>query len=760
MILVLGYYDKSNLGDEQYKTSLLNLLRKNGVRGTVEFVNPHMISEIPPDTSLVICGGGNIIDSWFWSKIKTLILGYRGPVIALSVGLSWESTITDEYLDKYNMVVLRHSTWMDRVADVVGMDRVMCIPDIGLNLDPQPAMKFERPRIGVFWVNGIEIEGLREALEPYLETHDIVTYCMNVSTEEHEGDRFANMRLRFNEASPDMSWETLMSHIGGLDLAICARFHANIFSIVQHTPFVCYASTTKTKFLMDENNFHENVATDFESLRTAIDWSLRNRDTLIEKIRSVHQDARYVLSNFRVPCLLPTLESIEAECTDLEEDGATPEEIARTALVRAIGSSDNKYLWGFTENIRAGNHSLIDMIKWVWEDYKPPKRRGLRFLQTPDDFSGVHRSGWEAVTRTLRQLEMPDGILCDLSLDATFTWRCEELLTKGVIPYKQMWIGFIHHTYLEDYSPNNVAVMFRNPAFITSLKTCKTLIVLSKYLAEKVRESLDQLHINVPVEVVFHPTEAVFSGKFNIRSWLDKPTLTQVGAWLRNPYTIYALKLPWGHKQVLEGPKMENYVHPQQWHVANTLVKCACVCADGQVTDTSTTSRSHDSIMTRYMTLYIKSELGAPSFAQVRAGAPCCSAVTMWSTSWSRRMKLIEARLLRNYASVTKLRMLSNHEYDILLSRTVVFLDLLDCSAANTIIECAMRDTPVVVNPHPAVREYLGADYPAYWYDTSQIWRAFNPSIMYKANQYLANMSKTDLTFDVFVQKIERILQN
>ena len=55
-------------------------------------------------------------------------------------------------------------------------------------------------------------------------------------------------------------------------------------------------------------------------------------------------------------------------------------------------------------------------------------------------------------------------------------------------------------------------------------------------------------------------------------------------------------------------------------------------------------------------------------------------------------------------------------EYDTLLSQNLIFLDLYDSSANNVIVECIVRSTPVLVNPLPAVREYLGAAYPLYFH--------------------------------------------
>jgi hypothetical protein len=64
---------------------------------------------------------------------------------------------------------------------------------------------------------------------------------------------------------------------------------------------------------------------------------------------------------------------------------------------------------------------------------------------------------------------------------------------------------------------------------------------------------------------------------------------------------------------------------------------------------------------------------------------------------------------------VERLTRLSGAAYDELLSKAVVFLDLIDASAVTTIVECMVRGTPLLVNRLPAVVEYLGTDYPLYF---------------------------------------------
>jgi hypothetical protein len=85
------------------------------------------------------------------------------------------------------------------------------------------------------------------------------------------------------------------------------------------------------------------------------------------------------------------------------------------------------------------------------------------------------------------------------------------------------------------------------------------------------------------------------------------------------------------------------------------------------------------------------------------------------------------------------LQRLSNEQYDALLARSVVFLDLHASSANNAIVECIVRRTPVLVNPLPSVREYLGADYPLYFTSLDEAAaKASDPALVHDAHRHLA----------------------
>jgi hypothetical protein len=89
-------------------------------------------------------------------------------------------------------------------------------------------------------------------------------------------------------------------------------------------------------------------------------------------------------------------------------------------------------------------------------------------------------------------------------------------------------------------------------------------------------------------------------------------------------------------------------------------------------------------------------------------------------------------------------------EYDILLLKNIVFIDLFDAAANNTVLECIVRGTPIIVNRIEGVVEYLGEDYPLYFNNLDDVPRLLNIDNIMKAHEYLVNMNKDDIMIDTF----------
>ena len=115
-------------------------------------------------------------------------------------------------------------------------------------------------------------------------------------------------------------------------------------------------------------------------------------------------------------------------------------------------------------------------------------------------------------------------------------------------------------------------------------------------------------------------------------------------------------------------------------------------------------------------------------------------------------------KLNKNFINIDSvdMRYLEDYtEYDTLLSKNIVFINLFDASANNTIVECIIRNTPIIVNKLPAIVEYLGNDYPLYFNTLNDVNDILeNKKLIFKAHKYLVNLNKEEYSFDFFKKKI------
>jgi len=96
------------------------------------------------------------------------------------------------------------------------------------------------------------------------------------------------------------------------------------------------------------------------------------------------------------------------------------------------------------------------------------------------------------------------------------------------------------------------------------------------------------------------------------------------------------------------------------------------------------------------------------------------------------------------YLGVTEFGHVSNFAYDELLASAAVLSEVFDASANNVVLDCLIRNTPLFVNAHPAVCEYLGEDYPLYFEHPHEI-----PDLLKdvpRAHEYLADQDKIPFT--------------
>jgi hypothetical protein len=111
--------------------------------------------------------------------------------------------------------------------------------------------------------------------------------------------------------------------------------------------------------------------------------------------------------------------------------------------------------------------------------------------------------------------------------------------------------------------------------------------------------------------------------------------------------------------------------------------------------------------------------------------------------------------LKKHRDSVNIMSSLDNASYDSLLSSSIVFLNLADASAVNTVIECIVRNTPIYVNRLPALEEMLGKEYPGFYDNICDAEIAMmNIAHVTRVHAYLKRLSKTPFKLSTFVRAV------
>lgn len=775
MILILGYYDKFNLGDQAYIESFPKILEPTLINSLIVkteiiFKNPYELSEIPSETEFIICGGGDIINDWFNDEFNRLFSKTTLPIYAVSIGITYPSTIDRKYFKHFDKVYVRHQSFNKELSKLLDSDNVFHIPDITFSLTPCPRPEYpsDLGRIGVFLANTInpdliKLNKLREVLNTLFKLgYEIIFYPFNTSPLPDENDVIYAEKYfpEFERGELPPFAEGALKVISSLTFGFCERYHSHIFCIIQNVPFVSIAETPKAKLLLSDSGLNDLIFSDLDQINDI----LKSPENIKIRLNKIYNENFKILSNFNMERIeKKTIEEIHKECIELAQKSEKLEIIVSHALYNLTKSVSNKYTFGFIENLKKignllsikGKEELHKMLEWIEKDFST-KNRSIKLLQNPYEYEGIHRSGWEFVTKMLKQFETPDGLLCDLYVDGTFQWNEELNLYHGIIPFKKDWIGFIHHTADETFSDYNLVNLFKKESFLSSLKFCKCLIVLSTQNKNWLTNTLKDLNLFIPVYSLIHPTEFTYE-TFQIHKFLLSPKIFQIGAWLRDPYGIYEVSLSpdiKGSKYVLIWKDMENMRHPCYKDGAigwPCQVKRFSKSDSGPVHGPGGLCRSEKcNICEKYILEYLKKR-GAPEDIVLDPGVFGSEAIA------DPALKKYNILLKKNYEQVKIISGVDNDEYDSLLNSSVIFLHLIDAAAVNTLIECIVRNTPIIINKLPAVVEYLGPDYPLYYEDIDKVVNLDLEKIR-KAHFYLCKMNKKKFMIDTFINGFKYII--
>lgn len=92
-IIILGFFNRDNLGDESYIITMKTLFGNDIRFLSIDSINLDKKEELLNGVSTIVCGGGDILSSYFMKRVQDFICGFKGNVYALSVGIPYQSEI-------------------------------------------------------------------------------------------------------------------------------------------------------------------------------------------------------------------------------------------------------------------------------------------------------------------------------------------------------------------------------------------------------------------------------------------------------------------------------------------------------------------------------------------------------------------------------------------------------------------------------------------------------------------------------------------
>ncbi len=770
-IIVLGYYGFHNMGDDLLESSIRNMF----IGQDLTFSSPDRIDNIS-SYQVVIVGGGDLFNDYFSHSILRLLSKFDGYKIALGVGVSYEQIINNKFIHVFDDILIRNRTDLIPISRIIGSKNTHFVPDLVFSLPLSPYLPDKnKNRVGVFPIgsllktpsmmfslltllNKIISLGYKLDLIPMDYNPDSTDYDIPIIDYIYKVFHHTKAVTKYGQ----LSQEEFISNVSHCNYAICFRFHSHVMATRFNIPFISFPITRKNKNFYNELELGEcynidiNRSIDFipscfdpdqalevfqklienqEEIKARLSWKNKEFTDFYQNNKIVHLVSNH--SKRHVP-INPINKIDREEIYNKYKRQLTPDKnkeeifsIADSLCYDLTHDPANDYAYGTRGNLLNNPNELWNIIDWIYKDFMENIKHNkfnLNYIKQ-DSFKGLHRAGWQYAIDSLYSISDDYGIFLDTYLDRTFGWASQVLHKDGILPYSNYWVGFLHHTFDTYFSDNNCERVFSSPLFIASLPFCKGIFCLTNYLARQVKERLYKLGYNIPVNVLMHPT--VFpANKFSYQKYMDNSNkrLINIGSWYRNPIMINRINPVDGIIYTsLKGKRMDSNFCPDCFDIKINDGKIIC----------------DNNIWSKYYFNYINSQSDQYSkeiYNKIIQNGPGNIKATDLVTDFVNRVEVIST--------------LSNNDYDELLTKNIVFLYLIDASVANTIIECIVRKTPLVVNKIEPVVELLGEEYPLLYEKIEDIPDLLRPEKIKSAYEYLLKYNDESIRIESFVEQV------
>jgi len=275
---VIGWYNQGNVGDEAFALVMPQIFAGHEVR----LITPNGGPKEPfPDA--VVLGGGAVVSPFY---LKMLPPGV--PRYAVGIDISYESEIDLLAQHDFKGVWVRNKTDLPALQEKLKCP-VYYMPDLAfaikrplINKLPKEAAEYlsgtKNKKVGVLATDYISpaidrpidefaprhwsfITNLAKKLDWMIDNKWDV-FLIPCATKGYGDDRRMNANIaafmrhkeKVVQIYEALDPPTMIEFLSQMDLNICLRFHAHIFSIMAGTPFVSIEFTRKVDLFLKEND--------------------------------------------------------------------------------------------------------------------------------------------------------------------------------------------------------------------------------------------------------------------------------------------------------------------------------------------------------------------------------------------------------------------------------------------------------------------------------------------------------------------------
>jgi len=778
-VVILGFYHRNNLGDELFKQVFYESLENHNLT----FLNPDDIPKIPDGTDIIICGGGDIINDYFLSKIKPLVknalsVNSKIKVYAIGVGFEYQSTICDDYLEIFDFVVTRTreitQAKLELITPIIYAPDIttsLSLPRFDLNLNFSLNLSLNT-KVGVFlaspvfnYSQGIEIvKTIKNKYTPRL-------YSMNTHTQNaKECDIFLNNYIKYQIDYQDPFYESHNLFHNGIyvdhdfnhfsvfnefEIAVCCRFHSVILSIMTETPFVCISPTRKVQELLKTESLgYLNV-------------KVENSEGIRRNAEALHENSEGIrgLQSNQSGRVTPRRNEINIEALQEKLD----------------------WVVHHKKEIK----SQLKEIKSNWKSF--PIQLIIKNLVE----SGYSKRNFENISKIIKPLLKGDAkrdakiisFFTSKSIDSEFNWGLEQQVlspdycltesVKWILKHSPENYKFLSSTYPKkfnlgyfdtncmkglhrsgwNYVVDNVFNLESLNGIILDLYSDKTFGWESDFY-----KSIGKLPIDSkPWIGVFHHTpNDVYSPNNLVNCFKNELFKLSLGK-CKGIITLSNYTAQWITTQLFYLKKflipVYNIPHPTELNVKKFSYDSMINNSNRRVIQIGAWLRDTYAIYdlpdsTHFKKSALKGKMMENYYTIPQVPVVDENCISRGVTE-HKLMSGLQESLIEKHSKVEIIEHLSDNEYDELLVSNIVFLKLVDSSAVNTILECIARNTPIIVNRLPATEEYLGKDYPLFYTTLTEAGEIINDlKLIKKGTEYLSKMCKSKFTISHFLDTL------